>query len=79
MAYIPSGSCPAAERFENDCARCKYGEKHCPIHNIQTLYNYDIDEAVKEILDMLVDDNGNCKVLECFKDDLLDSANNQKG
>lgn len=78
MAYIPNGSCPAAERFANDCARCKYGEKHCPIHNVQMTYNY-AGEAGRDVLRLLVDDDGNCKVLECFKDDLLDSVDNQKG
>lgn len=73
MAYIPNGSCPSAERFANDCARCRYGETFCPIQHVQSVYNYEACNNVvaRAILGSLVDDDGNCKVLECFRDDLL--------
>lgn len=74
MAYIPSGSCPAAQRFANDCTRCKYGEKHCLIHAAQSTFNYDAcnNKTARAILDMLVTDEGHCLVLKDFKDDLLE-------
>jgi len=69
MAYFSNsdeGSC-----FDEQCLRCKYGEKPCPIAWVQYTYNYDACNVpvARKILDDLVRDDGTCEMFEKFKDD----------
>ena len=70
MAYFSNGS--HGECFEEQCAKCKYGEKPCPIAAVQFIYNYDAcnNETARKILDALVQNDGNCTMFKTFKDDL---------
>ena len=60
MAYFPNGS--AGECFDNQCARCKYGQLACPIAWVQMEHNYDAvgNEVATKILGALVSDDGKC-------------------
>lgn len=63
MAYFPNASCPAVNRFNQQCATCVY-EEDCPILLAHLVYNYDQcakdQEKLKEVLTWLVDNEGNC-------------------
>lgn len=62
MAYFPNGT--SGEVFDAQCARCKYGDKPCPIAWVQVNYNYDAcnNETARAILDSLVHNDGTCMV-----------------
>ena len=69
MAYFPNGT--AGECFDNQCAKCKYGEEPCPIALVQMNYNYDAcnNKVATAILGALVKNDGRCMMFECFKKD----------
>ena len=69
MAYFPNGS--SGECFENQCARCKYGESPCPIALVQFDYNYEAcnNQLASSILNQLVKNNGDCTMFLAFKND----------
>lgn len=75
MAYFSNGS--EGEVFDNQCAKCKYGQFPCPIAAAQMLYNYDAvnNETATNILGMLVTDNGTCTVWEMAKQDFAIDPN----
>ncbi len=60
MAYFANGS--EGEILEEQCARCPYGERPCPIIHVQMMYNYDQvkpgNEKLREAMDRLVDERG---------------------
>jgi hypothetical protein len=66
MAYFANGS--EGSYFEQECARCRFGEGPCPIAMAQFLYNYDAvnNEVATKILGMLVADDGACSMLRRF-------------
>jgi hypothetical protein len=66
MAYFANGS--EGSYFEQECARCRFGEGPCPIAEVQSLYNYDAvnNEVATKVLDMLVSDDGACSMLHRF-------------
>jgi hypothetical protein len=68
MAYFANGS--EGECFNDQCAKCIFGEKPCPIAEVQFEYNYDACniKTAREILDVLVKDDGTCTMLNRFKD-----------
>ena len=68
MAYFPNGT--AGEVFDEQCARCRYGNNPCPIWFVQHEYNYEAcnNEVATKILDGLVKDNGTCSMFELDKD-----------
>lgn len=53
--------------LDEQCCRCPYGEKPCPIALIQVIYNYDQlnkgNEQLKEAMNALVDEDGQCQML----------------
>ncbi len=61
--------------FDEECCDCCFGEDPCPIALIQATYNYDQcrNPKVKEILDILVNQKGECAMkrmnVEFFKVD----------
>lgn len=69
MAYFANGN----ERmcFDEQCARCKYGEKPCPIALVQFDYNYEAcnNQLASSILNQLVKNNGDCTMFLAFKKD----------
>jgi hypothetical protein len=69
MAYFSNGA--EGSYFEDQCAKCKYGNKPCPIALVQTEYNYDAvnNSVASAILNHLVKDDGECKMFTMFKDD----------
>lgn len=69
MAYFPNGT--AGVGFDEQCARCKYGEEPCPIALVQTLFNYEAcnNKTARAILEKLVHDDGTCTMFERFKKD----------
>jgi hypothetical protein len=69
MAYFANGS--EGEVFEQQCENCRYGQKPCPIANVQILYNYDAanNEVATEILNSLVSQDGKCSMLNTFYND----------
>lgn len=69
MAYFSNGS--EASVFDDQCARCKFGDKPCPIAFVQTNYNYEAcnNETARKILDELVKEDGICIVFEMAKTD----------
>jgi len=70
MAYFSNGS--EGMCFDDQCAKCKYGQEPCPIAAVQISYNYDAcnNEVARKILDSLVKDDGTCTVFELMKSDL---------
>lgn len=71
MAYFSNGS--EGMVFDDQCARCKYGDKPCPIALVQMTYNYDAcnNEVARKILDTLVKNDGTCTMHETFKHDFF--------
>jgi hypothetical protein len=69
MAYFSNGS--EGECFENECAKCKYGELPCPIALVQFTYNYEAcnNPVATKILDRLVSNKGECSMRKMFKKD----------
>ena len=69
MAYFSNGT--EGMVFDEQCAKCKYGQHPCPIALVQILYNYDAcnNEIATKILNTLVDDGGNCSMFKQFKHD----------
>ena len=69
MAYFSNGT--EGMLFDEQCARCKYGQEPCPIALIQNEYNYKAcnNKTARAILDHLVNNNGNCAMFQAFKED----------
>lgn len=69
MAYFANGS--EGMCFDEQCARCKYGDQPCPIATVQTMYNYHAcnNTTARCILDILVKDDGTCTMFEMAKED----------
>lgn len=70
MAYFSNGS--EGMCFEDQCAKCKYGQEPCPIALVQMIYNYDAcnNEVASNILNALVKNDGTCTVFELMKSDI---------
>jgi hypothetical protein len=70
MAYFSNGT--EGMVFDDQCAKCKYGQESCPIALVQTEYNYEAcnNKTARAILDILVKDDGTCAMFETFKKDL---------
>lgn len=75
MAYFPNGT--AGEVFDEQCCKCKYGDKPCPIALVQGMYNYDAvnNEVATKILDELVKNNGDCQMYKAFENDFFQDPN----
>lgn len=69
MAYFCNSG--DGSSFEEQCDRCRYGEKHCPIACLQLSYNYEAlnNKIATEMLDSLVKQNGSCSMFKTFKKD----------
>ena len=69
MAYFPNGA--SGEAFEEQCARCKYGQEGCPIYMVQSMYNYEAcnNKTASAILNALVTQQGRCTMFMMFKKD----------
>lgn len=77
MAYFSNGS--EGTVFDDQCAKCKFGQAPCPIALVQVLYNYDQHDdksgtAIK-ILSALVKDDGTCTMWEMAKADFAIDPN----
>jgi hypothetical protein len=70
MAYFPNGT--AGEALEEQCSKCKYSKRPCPIYTVQCNWNYSAcnDKIAREIMDYLVAQDGTCAMFETFKEDL---------
>jgi len=77
MAYFSNGS--EGFVFDDQCAKCKFGQSPCPIALVQLEYNYDQHKdtsgTATKILDTLVKDDGTCTVWEMAKDDFAIDPN----
>lgn len=69
MAYFSNGS--EGMVFDEQCGKCRYGQKPCPIALVQMDNNYEAcnNKVARNILDNLVKNDGTCKMYETFKDD----------
>lgn len=69
MAYFSNGS--EGMVFDDQCRKCKYGDKPCPIAGVQMAYNYDAcnNEVARKILDSLVKNDGTCTMYKEFESD----------
>jgi len=69
VAYFSNGN--EGMCFDEQCMECKYGEDCCPIFYVQCNYNYEAcnNKTAREILDHLVDNNGNCRMFQMYKKD----------
>lgn len=63
--------------FDEQCAKCKYGDKPCPIALVQLTYNYDAvnNPVATKILDALVKHDGTCTMWELAKHDFFRDPN----
>ncbi len=63
--------------FDIQCYKCKYGKHPCPIFLAQTTYNYQAcgNETATAILDLLVESDGTCTMLEMAKKDFFVDIN----
>jgi hypothetical protein len=70
MAYFANGT--AGLNLDEQCSRCIYGEKACPIYWVQLNWNYEAcnNKVAREILDYLIADCGRCTMFEFDKDHL---------
>ena len=77
MAYFSNSS--EGEVFDDQCARCKYGELPCPIALVQVMYNYDAcgNKVATDILNDLVTPDGVCVMRKIFKKDLATDGSKQ--
>lgn len=75
MAYFSNGS--EGEVFDQQCAKCKYGQSPCPIAFVQMEYNYSAvgNETAADILNELVRQDGTCTVFEMAKQDFFKDPN----
>jgi hypothetical protein len=77
MAYFSNGS--EGVVFDDQCARCKFGQHPCPIAFVQMDANYDqikdTTGTARKILSHLVHDNGSCQVFEMAKKDFAIDPN----
>ena len=75
MAYFSNGS--EGMVFDEQCSKCKYGLKSCPIAWVQIEYNYEAanNETAGKILDFLIKPDGTCAMWEKFKDDFAIDPN----
>lgn len=80
MAYFSNGS--EGMVFDAQCAKCKFGDKPCPIAAIQMIYNYDqLNDktgTARKIMNELVKDDGTCTVYEMAKQDFGIDQNQMK-
>ena len=71
MAYFSNGS--EGVVFDDQCAKCKYGKRPCPIAFVQIDANYDQHKdtsgTATKILNHLVNNDGTCAVYEMAKID----------
>jgi hypothetical protein len=69
MAYFSNGS--EGMVFDEQCSICKYGDKPCPIASIQYEFNYSQNGnyIAEQIMDKLVNDDGECSMFKAFKID----------
>jgi hypothetical protein len=70
MAYFSNGT--EGEVLDEQCSRCKFGERACPIFWVQSCYNYDACNVsiARKILDDLVNDDGSCEMFKTFEEEL---------
>lgn len=77
MAYFSNGS--EGFYFEEQCSRCKYGDKPCPIAWVQFNWNYDqIKDTTgtsRAILNHLVKNDGTCSMYEMDKSTFFKDKN----
>jgi hypothetical protein len=68
MAYFANSS---EETFDEQCDKCKYGQKPCPIAAIQMEFNYDAvnNEVATKMLNCLVSQKGECSMFNTFFND----------
>ena len=70
MAYFPNGS--AGMCFDDQCTKCIFGKKACPIAWVQIDNNYEAanNPVARKILDYLVKSDGTCAMYKEFKSKL---------
>jgi len=78
MAYFSNST--EGSVFDEQCAKCKYGERPCPIFLVQVNYNYEAcnNKLARTILDTLVAQDGTCRMWEEFRDDFEIDPNQLK-
>ena len=72
MAYFSNSS--EADVFAEQCSRCRYGQKPCPIAWVQGTFNYDAcnNKTATAILDALVSNDGTCAMFKMDPDTFKD-------
>ena len=73
MAHFSNGS--EGMCFDEQCAKCKYGQAPCPIAWVQLEYNYTQSKDAREMLDYLVKADGTCTMWEMAKADFAIDPN----
>lgn len=77
MAYFSNGS--EGMVFDDQCAKCKFGQHPCPIALVQVAYNYDQHKdqsgTAAKILGTLVRNDGTCTMWELAKADFAIDPN----
>ena len=75
MAYFSNGS--KGEVFDEQCSKCKYGDKSCPIAFVQMEYNYKAcnKKTTRIILDFLIERDGSCTMFKEFESDFAIDPN----
>lgn len=80
MAYFSNGS--EGMVFDDQCAKCKYGQAPCPVAAMQLLYNYDQHKDTSgiatKIMDNFVKQDGTCEMWKMAKSDFEIDPNQQK-
>lgn len=69
MAYFSNSG--DGEAFDEQCGKCKYGDKQCPIAFVQMQYNYEAcnNKTASDILGALVKNDGTCTMFKAFEKD----------
>lgn len=70
MAYFSNGT--EGEVFDEECSKCIFGDKPCPIALVQAEFNYSACNVpvARKILDALVKNSGECAMRKTFNDEL---------
>ena len=77
MAYFSNSTEGAI--FDEQCAKCKYGEEPCPIALAQLKFNYQAkrNKVATKILNTIVNQEGICVMRDTFKRDFVTDGSTQ--
>ena len=76
MAYFSNSS--DGSLFNEQCSRCRYGDRYCPIESAQSRWNYEAcnNHVASAILDELVKQDGTCAMFALEPNNFIPNPEN---